>query len=123
MHCISHHEYTNTLLDYELQAYEPLAYFLRIMPENTILKVILIEIAYVITIPLNIVLKLLIVPLAKRIQPEWLYLVPLTQILLMYLINGDLLLSIKLFLVIHCFFGYVFTKVTFGGHRIETLWN
>lgn len=67
MHCISHHEYTNTLLDYELQAYEPLAYFLRIMPENTILKVILIEIAYVITIPLNIALKLLIVPIAKRI--------------------------------------------------------
>ena len=69
MHCISHHEYSNTLLDYELQAFEPLGYFIRIMPENTLIKLILVEIAYMITIPLNISLKLLIVPLVKRIQP------------------------------------------------------
>jgi hypothetical protein len=42
MHCLSHHEYTNTLLDYELQAYEPLAYFIRVMPKNTLLKAILV---------------------------------------------------------------------------------
>lgn len=93
------------------------------MPENTLLKIILTEITYLITVPLNILLKLIIVPFMKRIQPEWLYLVPLTQILLMYLLNGDIWMSIKLFLTIHLFFAYVFFKLTFGGHRIEGLWT
>lgn len=74
-------------------------------------------------IPFNIILKLFIVPLAKWTKPEWEYLVPLTQVFVLYMINEDLVGSIKLFLTIHCFFGFIFTKITFGGHRIETLWT
>jgi hypothetical protein len=32
MHCLSHHMYPNTELDYEAAALEPIAYFLRISP-------------------------------------------------------------------------------------------
>ena len=45
------------------------------------------------------------------------------QVFLLYFINGNLIESIKLFLTIHCFFGFIFTKITFGGHRIQTLWT
>jgi hypothetical protein len=65
MHCLSHHEYTNTLLDYELQAFEPIVYFVKAMPQNTILKLLIAEVVYFVTIPFNIVLKLVIVPLVK----------------------------------------------------------
>ena len=34
MHCISHHIYTNTLLDYELGGFEPLMYYHRCLPKN-----------------------------------------------------------------------------------------
>lgn len=74
-------------------------------------------------IPLNILLKLVVVPLTKRVQPEWNYLIPLMQIVVLYLLNGNICLSVKLFLAIHCFFGFIFEKITFGGHRIENLWT
>ena len=35
MHCLSHHIYPNTELDYENASLEPFAYFLRSMPENS----------------------------------------------------------------------------------------
>jgi hypothetical protein len=34
MHCMSHHQYPNTELDYEVAALEPIGYFLRSMPKN-----------------------------------------------------------------------------------------
>lgn len=37
MHCISHHTYSNTLLDFEIQGLEPLAYYLKIQPKNNII--------------------------------------------------------------------------------------
>ncbi len=76
------------------------------------------EIVYLIMIPMNIILKLLIVPLIKWTKPEWEYLVPLMQIAVFYFLNYDIFESIKLFLVMQCFFGYIFTKITFGGHRV-----
>ena len=123
MHCLSHHQYTNTLLDYQLQAFEPIVYFIKVMPLNSIARLLIAQLVYLVTIPLNILLKLIIVPLVKRNKPEWEYVVPLTEIIIFYLLNGNLVESIKLFLFIQCFFGYLFTKITFGGHRIETLWT
>lgn len=89
------------------------------MPRNSLLRLVIIEIVYVLMIPMNILLKLVVVPLAKFTKPEWEYFVPLMQIVVLYLLNNDIYISIKLFLTIHCFFGFIFAKVTFGGHRIQ----
>lgn len=93
------------------------------MPENTLFKIILAEIIYFFVAPSNIILKLLIVPLLNNCWPQWEYLVPLSQLLLFYIFNGNIYMSFKLFLTIHCFFGFIFTKVTFGSHRIQELWT
>jgi hypothetical protein len=37
MHCLSHHSYSNTLLDYEIQGLEPFVYYLRVHPKNTVI--------------------------------------------------------------------------------------
>ena len=88
------------------------------MPENTIIKIFIVEVVYFVTIPFNIILKLFIVPLIKWTEPEWLYIVPLAELGIFYLFNGDIIDSVKLFLLMQCFFGYLFTKITFGGHRV-----
>lgn len=42
MHCISHHLYPNTELDYEAAAFEPITFYLRSLPENSIPRVVMI---------------------------------------------------------------------------------
>lgn len=49
--------------------------------------------------------------------------VPLLQLPILYLLTGDISQSLKLFLAIHCFFGFIFAKITFGGHRVQKLWT
>lgn len=93
------------------------------MPENSWIKVLLLEIVNTMLVPLNILLKLFIVPIMQGIKPEFWYLVPLMQIFVLYFLNGDMIVSIKLFLTIHCFLGFIFTKFTYGSHRIQTLWT
>jgi len=83
----------------------------------------LVEIIYIIMIPSNIILKLLIVPIFKFCKPEFEYLVPLMQLPILYILTQNFLTSLYLFLTIHCFFGFVFAKITFGGHRIQGLWT
>jgi hypothetical protein len=69
MHCLSHHSYPNTLLDYEIQALEPLIYYLRVLPKNTILKGVVKELFFPLTTLVNILMKIVIVPLQHRKQP------------------------------------------------------
>ena len=42
MHCVSHHLYPNTELDYEIAAFEPIGYYLRSMPENKFVNQLLL---------------------------------------------------------------------------------
>ena len=67
--------------------------------------------------PFNMLTKLLLVPLVKRTQPDWLYLAPLIQIPILCLLTQDISIAVKLFLVIHISFSFLFSKMTFLGHR------
>lgn len=73
--------------------------------------------------PSNILLKLLIVPLTQKKSPELFYMVPLTQIPLLYLISNNLSLSIKIFLTMHITFGFIFSKLAFIGHKTGREWT
>lgn len=123
MHCLSHHSFSNTLLDYEIQALEPIVYYLRILPKNTILKGILKELIFPFTAFLNIILKLLIVPIINLKRPEWFYLVPLIQIPFLYLLAGEWNVALNLFMLMHIGVSFTFMKLTFLGHRTGREWT
>jgi hypothetical protein len=77
MHCISHHEYTNTLLDFEIQALEPIAYYLRSQPQNRYFLGILKELSVPLLVLMNIALKIVVVPITKFSLPNLFYAVSL----------------------------------------------
>lgn len=122
MHCLSHHSYANTLLDYEIQALEPLVFYLRLLPMNTILKGIIKEIFLPITTLINILMKIFIVPLQYKKQPEWFYLVPLIQLPLLTLL-ADWDTAWRIFLVMHISCSFTFLKLSFLGHRTGREWT
>lgn len=122
MHCLSHHSYPNTLLDYEIQALEPLVFYLRLLPKNTILKGVIKEIFFPVATLINILMKIVIVPLQYRKQPEWFYLVPLMQLPLLTLLS-DWDIAWRLFLVMHISCSFTFFKLTFLGHRTGREWT
>ena len=117
MHCLSHHSYANTLIDYQIQAFEPLIYYLKVSPKNNIINWIFKQFTLLMVTPFNILLKLIVRPVRKFVEPEWLYIVPLLQLPILWTITGNLNIAFKLFLVIHMSFSYFFTKLTFLGHR------
>lgn len=117
MHCLSHHSYANTLIDYEIQAIEPVIYYLKVSPKNKAINWIFKEITLMMLTPFNILLKLLVKPLRLGAQPEWFYLVPLLQLPALWLMTGEWLLAFKLFMTIHVTLSIVFSKLTFLGHR------
>lgn len=63
------------------------------------------------------------IPITQRKQPEWFYVIPLVQIPILYLLIGDINISIKIFLAIHVTFGFVFSKLAFIGHRTGREWT
>ena len=123
MHCISHHIYTNTELDFELQILEPFVFYYQISPKNNILSWIFLQILQTFGIPINIITKLIIVPLTQRKMPNPFFIVCLIQIPLLFVLTDDLSFSIKLFLIIHATFSFLFTKLTFIWHRTSEHWT
>lgn len=88
MHCLSHHSYPNTLIDFEIQALEPIIYYLKVSPKNSPFLWLFKEIMLIISMPLNILLKLVLLPLAKLRWPEWQYVVPILQLPVLWAITG-----------------------------------
>ena len=76
MHCISHHLYPNTELDYEVAAFEPVTFYLRSQPENSWVRVWLLEVLFFFLQPLNMTFKLLVSPIIKKRAPDFLYSFP-----------------------------------------------
>lgn len=111
MHCLSHHIYTNTLLDYELAAFEPIVFYHKCKPKNSKISKWLLKLAFILIVPVNLLFKLVLNPVFKLTPPELLYGICLLQIPILYLINGDLPTSINLFLCIHLVFGFIFYKM------------
>jgi len=93
------------------------------MPKNKPICALLKEIAFIFLAPLNIILKLVIIPIIQQKLPEWFYMSSLFQIPLMYCFNFNLALSIQLYLVMHISFSIIFSKLTFIGHRTGREWT
>lgn len=69
MHCMSHHQYPNTELDYELAALEPIGFFLRNFPKNFVMIEPVLHIIFLFLQPLNMILKIVVVPILKFRPP------------------------------------------------------
>lgn len=69
MHCLSHHSYANTLIDYEIQGLEPINYYLKVSPKNPAINWVFKEILLLTATPINIFLKLVMPPFTKKEQP------------------------------------------------------
>ena len=70
MHCLSHHAYPNTLIDYEFSAIEPITNFSRCLPKNSPFSYIGMQIIFILSVPINILTKTIIVPLTKKTLPS-----------------------------------------------------
>lgn len=123
MHCLSHHIYPNTELDYEAAALEPLAYFLRTLPPNKVYTEAIIIFIFMFIQPLNLLFKIIIVPLLKKKKPDFWYCIPLFVFTTFYLRCGDAIFSLKLHLLIYGIFGFTMNRVLFCGHRLRELWT
>lgn len=123
MHCLSHHLYPNTEIDYEAAALEPIAYFLRNKPENKIYTEPVLVFLLLFVQPLNLILKLLVVPALKKKVPEFWYAVPLCVFALFYFVSGSAWEAFKLHIFIYAFFGFAFNRVLFCGHRVAETWT
>lgn len=123
MHCMSHHQYPNTELDYEVAALEPVGYFIRSMPKNFLFIEPLIHSLFIFLQPLNMTLKIVVVPIIKRRAPELLYASPLLFFALIYYFQQDFWVSFKLYLFVYAVYGTIFLKILFCGHRLQELWT
>lgn len=123
MHCLSHHIYPNTLLDFEIQALEPIAYYLKIQPKNSVIFGITKELLFPFATLTNILFKVLILPVLKKRSPEFYYLSSLVQIPIIYLMTSDILIALKLYAVMHIAISVFFVKMTFVGHRNGKTWT
>lgn len=123
MHCISHHLYPNTQLDYEVAAFEPIGYYLRTSPENNLFNQILLEFLFACFSPINVILKLIVVPLTKFKKPDPYHTFPLLVFFFIYLNCNTFGEALKFFLIIYCSFSFLLMKALFCGHRIPTLWT
>lgn len=93
------------------------------MPQNKWYCQILLEIIFIFIQPANMTLKVLVVPIIKRIKPDLLYAFPLIIFSLIYLNSPSFFDALKLYLVIYCTFGFCVMKVLLCGHRVQDTWS
>ena len=123
MHCLSHHIYPNLELDFEAAALEPIGFFLRNKPGNPVYTEIVILLLFLFVQPLNLILKVFVVPFIRKRKPDLWYLVPSIVFLTFYFHTGDFWYSLKLHLFIYGIFGLMFNRMLFCGHRLQELWS
>jgi hypothetical protein len=123
MHALSHHIYPNTELDFEAAALEPFGYFLRNKPENKFYTELILVLSYTFIQPLNFFLKCVVIPLTKKKQPVFWYLVPLTVLFTFYAVSGYFWYSLKLHLFIYGVYGFMANRILLCNHRLQELWS
>ena len=111
--------YPNTELDFEAAALEPIGFFLRNQPKNSIFTEPIIIVSFIALQPLNFLLKILLVPIMKKRIPDFWYLVPFVFFTIFYLKSGSFWYAFKLHLFIYGLFGLIFNRVLFCGHRLQ----
>lgn len=124
MHCLSHHIYPNTELDFEAAALEPIGYFLRTMPLNKRYTEIILILLFIFIQPINMILKTIVVPIIKQRKPDFWYTIPLLVLILFYYASGEnIWAAFKLHIFMYGLFGFMFNRVLFCGHRLQELWT
>lgn len=68
-------------------------------------------------------LKILVLPIVRRVSPDFLYSFPLLVLFGGALMHGSLWVGFKMYMIIYCFFSYVMMKALFCGHRIADTWT
>jgi hypothetical protein len=121
MHCISHHIYVNTELDFEVTGLEPIAYWLKSKPKNKIYSQILIQPLLMFASPLNTIMNFLGFPRGNK--PDIQYIYPLLLIPLMYMFNQNLWNSCLLWFYMYSVYSFIFFKVLLCEHRMPELWT
>ena len=71
-----------------METFEPISYYLKTSPKNTALYWIVKEISLSFMAVFNILLKLVVNPIVHQVKPDLLYLIPLAQIPLLWLLTG-----------------------------------
>ncbi len=123
MHCLSHHIYPNTELDFENSSLQPYVYFLRSKPKNSKYAQLFVQLNFTFIQPLNFILKTIVFPIIRRTRPKFIYALPLSFIGFFYIFSGDLWSAFCLYFVMYTTFGTWFMKVLLCGHRQQQLWN
>lgn len=78
---------------------------------------------YVFIQPINFILKAVLGPLKKKEFPCLQYFVPLSVIIIFYLLSGDLAEAIKAHLFVYGLFGFIMNRVLFCNHRTQEVWS
>lgn len=123
MHCISHHIYVNTELDFEVTGLEPIAFWLRSKPQNKFYTQFIIQPILAMGSAMNIIMNMTVFPLINKRKPNPDYFYPMVVFLFIYFINGNVTMSIKLWFFIYIFYSFFFFKILLCEHRMPELWT
>lgn len=93
------------------------------MPENKPSNLIIQELGHFLLQPLNMLLKIVVHPLARGAKPDFLYAFPLLVLAIGTFMHGSFLVGLKMYLVIYCCFSYFMMKNLFCGHRVQDTWT
>jgi fatty acid desaturase len=92
------------------------------MPHNRWYFQYILELLFLLLQPINMTLKLLIVPLTKQTAPDLNYAFPML-IFLSFWWSTSFVFALKLYLGIYCSFTFLLMKVLFCGHRVQDTWT
>ena len=125
-HAFSHHLYTNTYYDIELAALEPLLVFAPSMSKIFIQKYaapFYVTIVYGLATFVELGKRCVLIVIGKeRLYPE--NLLPLAEGLLVWMVNGDIFVSAKIWFTMHvtCSLWMIYLS-TLASHRHPELYN
>jgi len=125
-HAFSHNLYTNTFYDGELAVWEPFAVFIPATKKNTIQKVMApfyIPLMYALITVIQFVKNYFFVIIGiAQLYPENLF--PIIELIIIWIINGNVLTSIKCWLIIHmCSSLWLVLLAQIGTHRHPDLYH
>lgn len=80
---------------------------------------VVLQLVYFFLQPLNMTLKIILLPILKRKKPDFWYGVPIIVFLFFYLFNGSFIETLKMYLFMYGLFGLILGRILFCGHRLQ----
>ncbi len=93
------------------------------MPENHSMVELVVQVVYFFLQPLNMMLKVIIIPIFKRKRPDLWYAAPIFVLALFYYSTDNFWHALKLYLFLYGMFGLILGRILFCGHRLQELWT